>query len=464
MSHPFQQLFDEQQTHFHQEIKTSSIQKRLKKLKALKTWIKQNEKEICQEIYKDFGKGEEEVLLTEIKPIIDEIRQHTLHLSEWAETKKVSSSLAFWGTRSYIHFEPKGVTLLIAPWNYPFNLCIGPLISAIGAGCTAIIKPSEHTPNTANLIDKMISELFDSREVKVVQGDVAVSTELLALPFDHIFFTGSPTVGKLVMQAAAKNLTSVTLELGGRNPAIVDETANIRDAAQKIVWGKFINSGQTCIAPNYVLVHETQSDSLKKALINQLNVQFPPESESLTNIVNSHHFNRLSHLLEVTIKEGGVILHGGKTVKENNFISPTLIEGISENSTLFKEEIFGPILPIITYTSLDQALTLIRTTEKPLALYLFSQSKKNKRTVLSQSSAGTTAINETTIQFAQPHLPFGGVNHSGIGKAHGNFGFLEFSNQRSVLHQRVGFTTLKTIFPPYSNLKRKLIRFITFWV
>jgi len=412
MSHSFQQLFDEQQAHFHQKIKTSSIKKRLKKLKALKTWIKQNEQEICEEIHKDFGKGEEEVLLTEIKPIIDEIRQHTLHLSEWAETKKVSSSVAFWGTRSYIQFEPKGVTLLIAPWNYPFNLCIGPLISAIGAGCTAIIKPSEHTPNTSNLIDRMISELFDSREVKVVQGNVAVSTELLALPFDHIFFTGSPAVGKIVMQAAAKNLTSVTLELGGRNPTIVDETANIKDAAQKIVWGKFINSGQTCIAPNYVLVHETQSDSLKKALINQLNVQFPPESESLTKIVNSHHFNRLSHLLEVTIKEGGIILYGGKTVKENNFISPTLIEGISENSSLFQEEIFGPILPIITYTSLDQALTLIRTTEKPLALYLFSQSKKNKRIVLSQSSAGTTAINETTIQFAQPHLPFGGVNNS----------------------------------------------------
>jgi aldehyde dehydrogenase (NAD+) len=457
------EIFLSQKDYFQKELQSRTIQSRLAKLKKLQNWIRHNEQFICDEIYKDFEKGREEVLLTEIKPILDEIKQHRIHLSDWAESKKVSTSLSFWGTNSHIQYEPKGVTLIIAPWNYPFNLCIGPLISAIGAGCTAIIKPSEHTPNTSNLIEKMISELFSSQEVKVILGDVSVSTELLNLPFDHIFFTGSPSVGKIVMTAAAKNLTSVTLELGGRNPTIVDETANIKDAAQKIVWGKFINSGQTCIAPNYILVHEKQAEALKKALIEQITIQFPITDESRTKIVNPIHYKRLVDLLEVTKKEEGEILVGGVVNPDKNFISPTLVSNLTSKSSIFKEEIFGPILPIISFSTLTDAMEVVQETEKPLALYLFSKNRKNKQFVLQNTSAGTTAINETTIQFAQPHLPFGGVNHSGIGKAHGEFGFLEFSNQRAVLSQRIGFTTLKTILPPYSKFKRKLIRFITFW-
>jgi len=457
------EIFLSQKDYFQKELQSRTIQSRLAKLKKLQNWIRHNEQFICDEIYKDFEKGREEVLLTEIKPILDEIKQHRIHLSDWAESKKVSTSLFFWGTNSHIQYEPKGVTLIIAPWNYPFNLCIGPLISAIGAGCTAIIKPSEHTPNTSNLIEKMISELFSSQEVKVILGDVSVSTELLNLPFDHIFFTGSPSVGKIVMTAAAKNLTSVTLELGGRNPTIVDETANIKDAAQKIVWGKFINSGQTCIAPNYILVHEKQAEALKKALIEQITIQFPITDESRTKIVNPIHYKRLVDLLEVTQKEEGEILVGGVVNPDKNFISPTLVSNLTSKSSIFKEEIFGPILPIISFSTLTDAMEVVQETEKPLALYLFSKNRKNKQFVLQNTSAGTTAINETTIQFAQPHLPFGGVNHSGIGKAHGEFGFLEFSNQRAVLSQRIGFTTLKTILPPYSKFKRKLIRFITFW-
>ncbi len=457
------EIFLSQKDYFQKELQSRTIQSRLAKLKKLQNWIRHNEQFICDEIYKDFEKGREEVLLTEIKPILDEIKQHRIHLSDWAESKKVSTSLSFWGTNSHIQYEPKGVTLIIAPWNYPFNLCIGPLISAIGAGCTAIIKPSEHTPNTSNLIEKMISELFSSQEVKVILGDVSVSTELLNLPFDHIFFTGSPSVGKIVMTAAAKNLTSVTLELGGRNPTIVDETANIKDAAQKIVWGKFINSGQTCIAPNYILVHEKQAEALKKALIEQITIQFPITDESRTKIVNPIHYKRLVDLLEVTQKEEGEILVGGVVNPDKNFISPTLVSNLTSKSSIFKEEIFGPILPIISFSTLTDAMEVVQETEKPLALYLFSKNRKNKQFVLQNTSAGTTAINETTIQFAQPHLPFGGVNHSGIGKAHGEFGFLEFSNQRAVLSQRIGFTTLKTILPPYSKFKRKLIRFITFW-
>lgn len=456
------EIFNSQKKHFQNELKTSSINDRLKKLRSIKNWIKNNEKLICEEIYKDFEKGEEEVLLSEIKPIIDEINHNVSQLSVWTKPKRVDTPLAFIGSKSEIHYEPKGVTLIIAPWNYPFNLCIGPLVSAIGAGCSVIIKPSEHTPNTANLISRMMSELFKEEEIAVVQGDVSVSTELLKLPFNHIFFTGSPQVGKIVMKAAAEHLTSVTLELGGRNPTIIDETANLKDTAQKIVWGKFLNSGQTCIAPNYIYVHESQAQKLKDSLIEQIEIQYSKLDTTRTKIVNSNHFGRLTDLLDKTISAGGKLLYGGEKDGKINFLSPTLISDITIDSPIFKEEIFGPILPILTYSNLEEVIETINKTEKPLALYIFSKSRKNQNYILNNTSSGTTAINETTVQFAQNHLPFGGVNNSGIGKAHGEFGFYEFSNLKSVLKQRVGFTSLKMIYPPYTNFKKKLIRFISF--
>lgn len=456
------EIFNSQKKHFQNELKTSSINDRLKKLRSIKNWIKNNKKLIYEEIYKDFEKGEEEVLLSEIKPIIDEINHNVSQLSVWTKPKRVDTPLAFIGSKSEIHYEPKGVTLIIAPWNYPFNLCIGPLVSAIGAGCSVIIKPSEHTPNTANLISRMMSELFKEEEIAVVQGDVSVSTELLKLPFNHIFFTGSPQVGKIVMKAAAEHLTSVTLELGGRNPTIIDETANLKDAAQKIVWGKFLNSGQTCIAPNYIYVHESQAQKLKDSLIEQIEIQYSKLDTTRTKIVNSNHFGRLTDLLDKTISAGGKLLYGGEKDGKINFLSPTLISDITIDSPIFKEEIFGPILPILTYSNLEEVIETINKTEKPLALYIFSKSRKNQNYILNNTSSGTTAINETTVQFAQNHLPFGGVNNSGIGKAHGEFGFYEFSNLKSVLKQRVGFTSLKMIYPPYTNFKKKLIRFIRF--
>ena len=456
------EIFNSQKKHFQNELKTSSINDRLKKLRSIKNWIKNNEKLICEEIYKDFEKGEEEVLLSEIKPIIDEINHNVSQLSVWTKPKRVDTPLAFIGSKSEIHYEPKGVTLIIAPWNYPFNLCIGPLVSAIAAGCSVIIKPSEHTPNTANLISRMMSELFKEEEIAVVQGDVSVSTELLKLPFNHIFFTGSPQVGKIVMKAAAEHLTSVTLELGGRNPTIIDETANLKDVAQKIVWGKFLNSGQTCIAPNYIYVHESQAQKLKDSLIEQIEIQYSKLDTTRTKIVNSNHFGRLTDLLDKTISAGGKLLYGGEKDGKINFLSPSLISDITIDSPIFKEEIFGPILPILTYSNLEEVIETINKTEKPLALYIFSKSRKNQNYILNNTSSGTTAINETTVQFAQNHLPFGGVNNSGIGKAHGEFGFYEFSNLKSVLKQRVGFTSLKMIYPPYTNFKKKLIRFISF--
>ncbi|MDA9262182.1 aldehyde dehydrogenase family protein [bacterium] len=458
----YQSIFDLQKSFFLKELKPSPISLRVKKLRALKNWIKQNEERICSEIKKDFNKGTEEVLLSEIKPILDEINHSINHIYEWTREEKVPTPIAFFGSKSKVIIEPKGVTLIIAPWNYPFNLCIGPLVSAITAGNTSIIKPSENTPHTAELIKNMIAELFQEQEVTVTTGDNLVSQELLKLPFDHIFFTGSPQVGKIIMKAASENLTSVTLELGGRNPVIVDETANIKDAAQKIVWGKFLNSGQTCIAPNYIYVHESIKTKLEEELINQIEIQFSEKNTDTTRIVNKNHFDRINNLLESTLKTGAVLKHGGNKFENINYLSPTLLTNVSKNSPIFQDEIFGPVLPILSFNKLEETLQTINEIEKPLALYVFSKSRKNQNFIIQNSCAGTTAINETTIQFAQPNLPFGGVNSSGLGKAHGKYGFLEFSNQRAILKQRVGLTSIKLIMPPYSNFKKKVIRFITF--
>ena len=459
---PYKSIFDNQKSFFINELRNQNIKSRVKKLDALKKWIISNEELICTEIKKDFNKGTEEVLLSELKPVLDEIRHAVNHIYDWTREEKVSTPMAFLGTKSKVIMEPKGVTLIIAPWNYPFNLCVGPLVSAIAAGNTAIIKPSENTPHTANLILRMMKEIFQENEVTVFTGDYTVSQDLLKLPFDHIFFTGSPQVGKIIMKAAAENLTSVTLELGGRNPVIIDETANIKDAAQKIVWGKFLNSGQTCIAPNYIYVQESKKEALEKELIKQIEIQFPEENSEVTHIVNSSHFERINSLVVNSIKTGSQILHGGNKSIETNHISPTLLTDVSLESPIFKDEIFGPVLPILTYNKLEETLKTINEIEKPLALYIFSKSKKNQNFIIKNTSAGTTAINETTIQFAQHNLPFGGVNQSGIGKAHGKYGFIEFSNQRAILKQRVGLTSLKMILPPYSNFKKKLIRFVTF--
>jgi aldehyde dehydrogenase (NAD+) len=458
----YQEQFDQQKSYFQSTLKVGSIKERIKKLKQLKSWIKANEAKICEALYSDFQKGTEEVLLTEIKPIVDEINHNINNIYDWAEPKKVGASLAFLGTKSKVIYEPKGVTLIIAPWNYPFNLCVGPLVSAIAAGNTAFIKPSENTPHTADLIVKMMSELFTKEEVSVFTGDYLVSQELLKLSFDHIFFTGSPQVGKIVMKAAAENLTSVTLELGGRNPLIVDETANLKDAAQKIIWGKFLNCGQTCISINYVYVHESKAKKLEQELVKQLAIMYPKGSEDYTHVVNKNHFKRLTNLLTKSIAEGAEVLAGGESNEETNRIEPTILKNVGTDSAIFQEEIFGPILPILTYTDLDKVIQVINNIEKPLALYVFSKKNKNIKKVIKNTSAGTTCINDTTIQFAHAELPFGGVNHSGIGNAHGKYGFLEFSNIRSVLKQRVGLTSVKSIYPPYTGFKKKMIKFLTY--
>lgn len=447
------------------ELRTGSLAERKRKLKLLLRWILTNRLEISTAIQKDLGKPEVEVELSEILPVTSEIRHALANLNRWARPKGVPTPMLMLGTRSKIHYEPKGVVLIIAPWNYPLNLTLSPLTSAIAAGNAAIIKPSERTPATSALVEKLIDELFDEDEVTVVQGGIPETQELLTLPFDHIFFTGSPTVGKIIMEAAAKNLTSVTLELGGKSPAIIDETANITDAARKLAWGKFTNCGQTCIAPDYILVHHTKYAEFKEKLIS-FTQKFYPLSQGLesamnyASIIDGKHLSQLREVLEDANEHGADMVLGGQENESTNFFAPTIIENVPLESKAMKEEIFGPILPLISYKNLDEAIAIINSKPKPLALYLYTRSKRNQARIINETSSGGVNVNDNLIQFSNLNIPFGGVNNSGIGKSHGYHGFLAFSNEKPVMKQRIGFTGLTIFYPPYTNLTRRLVKIV----
>lgn len=459
----FQNVFSNQQQKVLRQKQTNAKQ-RIQKLKRLAKWTEEHKDEIRKALYDDFRKPVPETDLTEIYPVLAEIRHTVKHLRNWMKPEKVPSTFALTGTSSYIYSEPKGVCLIIAPWNYPFNLLLLPLISALAAGNCVILKPSEITPHTSGLISRMMKELFKPEEVMVIEGEKEVAEELLKLPFDHIFFTGSPAIGKLVMKAAAENLSSVTLELGGKSPVIVDSTANLKDAAEKITWGKWLNSGQTCIAPDYLLVDKQIEKELTEEISKACRRLFGGEDTNIRSspdyarIVNEKHFNRLRKLFEEAMEKGGRLLFGGELNKDNLFIDPVLLADVPKDAAIWEEEIFGPILPIKSFTDLREATTYIRRYPKPLALYLFSTNKKNQQYVLENTTAGGVCLNDTLLQYLQPSLPFGGVNTSGIGKAHGKWGFKAFSNEKSVVKQRQGFTSVKPVYPPYTSRTKKLIQ------
>jgi aldehyde dehydrogenase (NAD+) len=467
MANPFQETRNNQQFYFENTLRKTSLFERKKKLKKVKKWIKANEANIIKALYEDFKKSPEEVRLADIKPVISEISDALKHLRDWAAPQRVNSPLYLLGSKSHVTSQPKGLNLIIAPWNFPFNLTIAPMVSAIAAGNCVVLKPSELTPNCEQLIVRMVAELFPPEEITVITGGVEETTQLLELKWDHIFFTGSPQVGKIVMKAASNHLTPVTLELGGKNPVIVDATANLKDTAQKLIWGKLLNNGQSCVSPNYVLVHA----KVKAKLIVELKKAFEKmygktkediESNNLlTRVVNNHHFKRITSLIDNSIKQGANVVIGNDTNSEDNYISPTILDNITANSAIFKDEIFGPVLPLMEIQSIDEALSIINQEEAPLALYIFSSSRKNTKNIINNTSAGTTAINETTIQFIHGNLPFGGNGHSGIGRSHGKYGFNAFSNERAILKQRRGFTTIKLIYPPTNKLKRFIVRFMT---
>lgn len=451
-----------------QALKQEPISLRKDRLKRLLKWVMSNRDRIKQAVFEDFRKPPTEVDISEVYPVVGEIKHALRHLDQWSRPTKVDATINYLGTRSEVRYEPKGVCLIISPWNFPFNLCVGPLVSCLAAGNTAILKPSEETPSTSRLITEMTNEVF-SGEVITIEGDKDVASALLALPFDHIFFTGSTGVGKIVMQAAASNLASVTLELGGKSPAIIHSSARIEEASKRIAFGKFLNNGQTCIAPDYLLVHESIKDRLVSSLKKQTvmlfgdNSMVNENSSSYGRLVNSRHFNRLKHLMEDAIELGAKVELSGEINDQTNFFHPVLLSNVSLTSQVMQEEIFGPILPIITFKDQQEVLDLINAKAKPLALYVFARSKTFRESILNQTTAGSVCINDCVLQFTHPNLPFGGVNGSGIGKSHGHSGFLAFSNEKPVLKQKRGFALAYLFYPPFSKRMRAILEPILKW-
>lgn len=447
----------------------SSSEDRKARLVKLRSWIQEHQQEIRDALKKDFKKPAIETDLSEIFPVTSEINHILKNLNSWMKPKSVPTPLAMLGTKAKIWYEPKGTSLIISPWNYPFNLTIGPLVSALAAGCTAIIKPSELSPATSNLIREMVQELFDPSEVLVILGEVDVSQKLLALPFDHIFFTGSPQVGKIVMKAAAEHLTSVTLELGGKSPAIVDDTADLNDAAGKIIWGKFVNCGQTCIAPDYILVPETHKERLIMEMKVFLQKFYDPQYKGISKsgdyarIINKRHFTRIKNLLTDAIEKGATLEFGGNVEESDLFFEPTILSRITSEMGVIQEEIFGPILPIVTYKNLEEAIELINSKPKPLALYYFGKDSSTSKKVLKETSSGNAVVNDCVLHFLHNELPFGGVNNSGLGKSHGYYGFLAFSNEKGVLQQRVGYNNVTLLRPPYGIKAKQIIASLIKW-
>ncbi|MGB0885547.1 MAG: aldehyde dehydrogenase family protein [Chitinophagales bacterium] len=451
-------------------IRKTSIKDRKKKLKALKAALFAHRENLQNAIYADFKKPAIETDITEINSTLTELKHTIAHLSEWARDEYVDTTLTLLGSSSYIQYEPKGNTLIITPWNYPIYLSLSPIISAVAAGNAVILKPSEFTPNTNKAIKKLLFEIFEEKELAVIEGDYTVSSELLKLKFNHIHFTGSPAVGKIIMREAANHLASCTLELGGKSPTIVDESANLKDAASKIVWGKYINEGQTCIAPDYVLVHKNIQEKFIAQLKQTLQERFGADAEKikssafLARIVNTKHFGRIKTLLNEAVSNEANVEFGGDFDENDNYISPTLVSNVSKDDEIMQEEIFGPILPLIPFDNIEDAIAKINDKEKPLALYVFSKKSKNINKVLQETSSGGVCINDTLLHILNPNLPFGGVNNSGIGKSHGIWGFKDFSNERGILKQHLPFSAAKLLYPPYTKMSKFLIDFTMKWL
>ena len=443
------------------ELRHSTAQQRLEKLWRIKAVIEANKPKIVQAAYDDYRKPELEVALGEIMPAVSAANFAIKHLRHWMKPQRVKKPMNMIGIRCELHYEPKGSSLIIAPWNYPVFLTFVPLVSAVAAGCTAILKPSEMTPHLSALIEEMVKETFDESEVRVFQGDASVATALLDQPFDHIFYTGNPQIGKVVMAAAAKNLTSVTLELGGKSPVIIDETADVEAAAQRIAWGKFLNCGQTCVAPDHVWIHESRKEELVSAVRNIVHNAYETDADSVRNsphysrIVNHRHFERINSLIEEAKSRGATVEVGGETDGEQNFIAPTLLSGVAKDARIMDEEIFGPVLPMLTYRDIEEVLDYVNGRPKPLALYVFSKVRGTVDRVLRATSSGGTAVNNVMIHGLSPYMPFGGVNNSGMGKSNGFFGFKEFSNEKAVAIQRSRFSALQMFAPPYTDRMKK---------
>jgi len=450
-----QALLESQQL-FFTSGKTRGLSYRKEALKKLRSAILMHEEELYQALHKDLHKSSFESYATEIGFVLDELRFHLKKLHKWVQPKRVSSSLVSFPAKGYKTHEPLGTVLIIAPWNYPFQLMVAPLIGAISAGNTVIIKPSEIAENTAQIIEKMVNSSFEKEYIHVVTGGVETSQALLKLRFNHIFFTGSPRVGKIVMQSAAKQMIPVTLELGGKSPCIVDETAPLELTARRIVWGKLLNAGQTCIAPDYLYVHKKIKEPLIKAIVAAIKKAYGKDarkSSDFPRIITRANMERLAALLD-----GAKIAYGGHYDKEEKYFEPTILDEVSFDLPVMQQEIFGPILPVLTFSDPEEIISQVNARPRPLSLYVFSKSRTFQKKIISSIPAGGVTVNDTLMHIASNKLPFGGVGNSGMGKYHGYFSFETFSNAKPVVY-RGTWIDIPIRYAPYGK-KLKIIKYL----
>ena len=440
-------------------LRGSTVAQRIAKLIRLREVLLAHRQAVVEAGMKDFRRPAPEVEMTELMPILMDISDTCRNLKKWLKPRKVRTTGMMLGTSAWTRYEPRGRCLIIAPWNYPVTLTLGPLVPAVACGNTVIVKTSEVAPHFSRVLVQIIREAFAEEEVAVFEGDASVATALLALPFDHCFFTGAPAIGKVVMQAASKHLTSVTLELGGKSPTIIDETADLKTAVQTIAWGKFINSGQTCIAPDHIYVHQSVKarvfELFRECLSQWYGEGMAAKDAELARVINARHTRRVAGLLEDAKKRGASVVVGGAVDIDAHFVSPTLITDVPADAAIMEEEIFGPLLPIIPFNSIGEVIDRINSAPKPLALYIWTRDGATADRVIENTSAGATCVNHVGVHFLHHHLPFGGVNHSGIGSYHGEWGIRAFSHERAILKTR--FLLARMFFPPYTPRLRKMI-------
>ena len=434
-------------------LSTSTARERIAKLRRLRSTIESYEQRLYEALRKDLRKNEFEAAVSEVIFIYGEINHAIRHLTGWMKPRRAGKAITNIFAKNRIYYQPKGVCLIISPWNYPFQLLMSPLVSAIAAGNCVILKPSELSPATSTVMASLIEDCFDQEEVCCFEGGAEVASELLQLPFDHIFFTGSTAIGKIVMEAAAKSLASVTLELGGKSPVVIHTSANLKKTAEKIAWGKLINAGQTCIAPDYVLIPEHLMEIFAGHYISAAEALFcsgsaTPDLDVYAKIINERHFKRLCELITDATAKGAELVYGGLAQAETLTISPAILLNPPLDSALMQEEIFGPLLPVVPYKNLTEAVALINAKSKPLALYIFSKDAAVTKQIIRDTSSGGICVNDVLVHISNPKLPFGGVGTSGMGSCHGHYGFKAFSHERSVVFQS-GPNLTRLIYPPY---------------
>ncbi len=445
----------ETQRIFFNTHRTKDLDFRIENLKKLKKIIQAYEDKICLALWEDLHKPKLEAYGTEVGHVLNELTFQIRKLRKWAKPKKVKTPLLHFISKSYIYTEPLGCVLIFAPWNFPFQLLFNPLLGAISSGNCVVLKPSQHTPHTAEVMEEMISSNFDPAYIALFKGGREINNVLLNEKFDFIFFTGSPRVGRIVMEAASKNLTPFCLELGGKNPCIVDKEANINFAAKRITWSKFFNAGQTCVAPDYLLVHK----DVKKEIIEKIKFFIqsfygsePEKSKNYNRIVNQVNVERLSELIQ-----SGKVIFGGEVDVTQKYVAPTLIDEVKPEDPIMQEEIFGPVLPILEFDQIEDVFRVINNMPKPLSLYIFTNNRKLQKEILRKTSSGNGAVNDSVMQFSNPFLPYGGVGESGMGRYHGKESFEVFSNSKSIL-KKTNLFDIPVRYPPYTDGKLKIIK------